>query len=463
MLPTIAFSQEQAKLLGSWQGALKVSGLELRMGFVISATTGEKLSAACFSIDQNNAELPVTAITFEKGEVKMTMPRAMAEYHGKLSADGKEIDGHLIQAGVKLPLTLNKVDKLATLVRPQEPKPPFLYKVEDITFENAKANVKLAGTLTIPEGKGPFPAVLLISGSGPQDRDETIFGHKPFMVIADYLCRRGVAVLRYDDRGVGKSTGAFLKATTFDFADDAQAGFAFLQGRREVDTKRIGLLGHSEGGIIAPLVASNNPEVAFIILLAGTGMSGEEIMYLQGRLIAAAMGAKPDDLNVGESIQRRLFQVAKAEAPSPELVKKLQTIMKEEIDKLPADSRALVMKTGLDAANAQLQAFAGPWLKAFMLHDPRPVLGKVKCPVLALNGEKDLQVPWKENLAEIDKALRDGGNSQVTLKSFPGLNHLFQTCTTGAPGEYGKIEESFNPEVLKVISAWIATHTNPNR
>jgi pimeloyl-ACP methyl ester carboxylesterase len=449
-------AQDNARVVGSWQGALKVSAIELRIGFVISATRADKLSAVCFSIDQSNAEIPVTSVTVDKDDIKLSMPRAVSEFKGKLSTDGKEIVGEWTQSGTKLPLTVKKVDKLDTLTRPQEPKPPFSYASEEVTFENADAKVKLAGTLTLPRGPGPFPVVVLISGSGPQDRDETLLGHRPFLVVADYLTRRGVAVLRYDDRGVGKSTGAFFKATTFDFAADALAGVRFLKTRREIDPGRIGLMGHSEGGIIAPVVATKSPDVAFIVLLAGTGLSGEEILYLQGRLIGQAMGAKPEDLERGEALQRRLFQAAKAEEPSPELVKKLKAILTEEINNLPEATRQAVQKVGLEAAGAQLNAFAGPWFKTFMLHDPRPVLRQVKCPVLALNGEKDLQVPWKENLAEIEKALHEGGNTQVTTKSFAGLNHLFQTCTTGAPSEYGRIEETFNPAVLKVIGDWIA-------
>jgi len=454
-LAAASSAQDSAKIVGTWQGTLKVQVMELRLGFVISATMGDKLAAKCFSIDQNNAELPVAAISFERGELKMTMPQAKAEFLGKFSADGKLIDGVFTQGGLKLPLALKKVDKLDSAVRPQEPKPPYPYQAEEVAYENTTAKVKLAGTLTIPKGKGPFPAVLLITGSGPQDRDEMIFGHKPFKVIADYLTRRGVAVLRCDDRGVGKSTGEFQKATTFDFADDALAGVDYLKTRADIDSKHIGLIGHSEGGIIAPIVATKSPDVAFIVLLAGTGLSGEEILYLQGRLIAQAMGAKPEDVERGMAIQRRLFDIARKEEPSPELVKKLKAAMQEEIAKLPADSKQAVLKTGIDVANAQLDAFANPWFRTFMLHDPRPVLRKVKCPVLALNGEKDLQVPWKENLTEIEKALHEGGNTRVTIKSFPGLNHLFQTCSTGTPGEYGRIEETFNPAVLKVIGDWL--------
>jgi uncharacterized protein len=444
------------KVNGNWQGTLRISAIEMRLGFVVSSTTGGKLAGSCFSVDQNNVEIPVSTVTFENGTLTMLLPKIQAEYRGKLSENGKQIEGTFTQAGMKLPLTLKKVDKLMTLVRPQEPRPPYPYRAEDVTFENATAKIKLAGTVTLPPGPGPFPAVVLISGSGPQDRDETLMGHKPFKLIADYLTRRGVVVLRYDDRGMGGSKGSFEKATTFDFAEDTFAAVNYLKGRKEIDGKRIGLIGHSEGGIIAPIVATKCPDVAFIVLLAGTGLPGEEILYLQSRLICEAMGVKPEDAKRSGDLQRRLFTLAKAEEPSADLVRKLKAVLKEELDKLgEADEKAL-LTAGPEAAYAQLGAFAQPWFKTFIIHDPRPVLMKVKCPVLAVNGEKDLQVPWKENLEAIEKALREGGNTQVTVKAFPNLNHLFQTCKTGAPTEYGKIEETIHPAVLETIAEWIA-------
>jgi uncharacterized protein len=348
------------------------------------------------------------------------------------------------------------VRTITKLNRPQEPKPPFPYRAEEVSYENAGAKVKLAGTLTIPEGKGPFPAVLLITGSGPQDRDESLLGHKPFLVLADYLTRRGIAVLRVDDRGVGKSTGKFAEATTFDFADDAQAGVNYLKSRSEVDGKRIGLVGHSEGGVIAPIVASRSSDVAFIVLLAGTGLTGEDIIYLQSKLIAQAEGAKANDTQINEALQRKIFALVKQEAAGPELVKKLQTLVKEESTKwTPEQKKELDKQGGLLAVYASLQEFSKPWFKTFLAYDPTTNLKKVKCPVLAINGELDLQVPYKENLEAIRYSLESAGNTKVTTKSFPQLNHLFQKCKTGSPTEYGKIEETFNVEALKCVGDWV--------
>jgi pimeloyl-ACP methyl ester carboxylesterase len=452
---TFSAQDKTADILGNWQGFLRGQLFELRLGFTIQKKAEGKFSATMFSIDQGNAEVPVDAVEWKNGTLKLTISKAFAQFEGKLAENGQQIEGSFKQGGAKFPLTLKKVDKLETPKRPQEPKPPFPYRTEEVAYENSAAKVKLAGTLTLPPGQGPFPAVLLITGSGPQDRDEAIMGHRPFYVLADFLTRRGIAVLRVDDRGVGKSTGNFNAATTFDFAEDTLAGVRFLQTRREVDGKHIGLIGHSEGGIIAPIVATKTSDVAFIVLLAGTGLPGDEILLQQSRLLALAEGAKEEQLTANAALQSKLLNLVKSETPGKELVAKLKKVMQEGMEQLPADLKAQVAKIGMETTLSQLNRFEYPWFKTFLLHDPRLVLRKVACPVLALNGEKDLQVPCKENLEEIAKALKAGGNTQVTIKAFPHLNHLFQKCQTGSVSEYVKIEETMNPEVLQTIAAWI--------
>lgn len=443
-------------LVGNWEGAIKPGALELRFAIILKSDEKAGLKGTLYSVDQGNAEIPVTKGSFAKGEFSISMPSVGASFTGKLNEKGDEWNGTFAQGLSKFPLKLKKVAELTKLNRPQEPKPPFPYKTEEVSYENKAAKIKLAGTLTLPKEGGPHPVVLMITGSGPQDRDESLLGHKPFMVIADYLTRRGVAVLRVDDRGVGKSTGNFQNGTTFDFADDALAGVEYLKTRQDIDPHRIGLCGHSEGGVIAPIVATKSKDVAFIVLMAGTGVPGEDILYMQGRLIAKAMGAGAKELDKGENIQRKMFAMIKAETPSKELVSKLRELYKTELGKLDDEEKKAVQKQGgMEAVEAQIKPFEFPWFKAFLTHDPRPVLAQVKCPVLAINGELDLQVPCKENLEAIRKALEDAGHQPHTIKSFPKLNHLFQTCTTGAPTEYGKIEETINPEVLKTIGDWI--------
>jgi fermentation-respiration switch protein FrsA (DUF1100 family) len=356
-------------------------------------------------------------------------------------------------------LTLKRLAKAPEFARPHDPKKPFPYAAEEVVYENKAAGVKLAATLTLPKGAGPFPAVVLITGSGPQDRDETVAGHRPFLVLADYLTRRGIAVLRADDRGVGGSTGDVFKSTTADFADDALAGVAYLKGRKEVHPKQIGLLGHSEGGIAAPLAAVKSADIAFIVLLAGTGLPGEELLYLQGERVGRAAGAGEKELARGRALQEAFFAILKKEKDAAAVRKQLLAAVEAERAKL-SDEEKKAAKGQEVALQAQLKMIQTPWFRYFLTHDPRPALRQVRCPVLALNGAKDVQVPSKENLGAIEKALREGGNKDFTVKELPGLNHLFQTCKTGGIAEYGTIEETIAPAVLDLVADWVRQRTS---
>jgi pimeloyl-ACP methyl ester carboxylesterase len=342
------------------------------------------------------------------------------------------------------------------LNRPQEPKKPYPYDEEEVDYENKRDGVKLAGTLTLPRGKGPFPAALLITGSGPQDRNESLLGHKPFLVLADYLTRQGIVVLRVDDRGVGGSTGSVPDSTTENFAADVTTGIEFLKTRKEIDPKHIGLIGHSEGGLIAPLVAAQNGDVAFIVLMAGTGLTGEEILYLQGALILKAGGASAEQLAKQRATQEGMFKILKEEKDPATAEKRLH----EELSRNLTEE---AKKKSEQAIAAQIKRANTPWFRYFLTLDPRPALRKVKCPVLALNGENDLQVPATENLREIEAALKAGGNKDVTIVSLPKLNHLFQTSETGSMSEYAKIEETIAPVALKTIGDWVLKRTMTHR
>ena len=297
--------------------------------------------------------------------------------------------------------------------------------------------------------------MILISGSGAQDRDETIFEHKPFLVLADALTRRGVAVLRLDDRGVGGSTGSTSASTSDDFAGDVLAGIAFLKARSEIDRTRLGLMGHSEGGIIAPMVAARSPDVAFIVLMAGTGLPGEEILYLQGQAVMKAMGADENALKNQLEVQKRLFEIVKTEKDEKAAGAKLRDVTKTWTDSLSEGQRNALGNVDAFIAG-QLKMASSPWFRYFLTYDPRPTLAKVHCPVLALIGEKDRQVPARENLSQIESTLKTAGNNRVTVKELPGLNHLFQKCKTGAPSEYAGIEQTIDPSALAVIADWIS-------
>lgn len=441
-----------------WQGALDVGGIKLRLVLKITKNPDGTLTATLDSIDQGAMNLPVDSIVIENTTMRFTMKSIGGSYEGTLSEDKTEVRGTWTQSGQSLPLTFKRVTEAAHALhpkRPQEPKKPYPYQEEEVVFANPDAGVTLAGTLTLPRGKGPFPAVVLISGSGPQDRDETVFGHRPFLVLADYLTRRGIAVLRYDDRGVGKSTGDHTNATSADFATDALAAVRYLQTRREIDAKKIGLIGHSEGGLIAPMAAVQAPdEIAFIVLLAGPGVPGEELILLQTELIARANGISEEIIARTLEVQRRVFAVVKEQSDIAEAEKEVRDLLLEELSRLSEEEQKAL---GLSEAviEAQIKQILSPWFRYFLTYDPRPTLAKVKCPVLALNGEKDLQVPPSQNLPEIVKALEAGRNSDYAVAKLAGLNHLFQMSVTGAPSEYAQLEETFSPRALAVIAEWI--------
>ncbi len=439
---------------GIWQGTLKIQGMELRLVFKIEKAEEGGYTATWDSPDQGATDLPMDSVTVEEDAIVMINKKAGVEVRGTLQPDGKHMQAVLKQAGMELPLELEKVEKVEEVKRPQTPQKPFPYQEEEVSYENTGAGITLAGTLTLPQGEGPFPAALLITGSGAQDRDETIMGHKPFLVLADHLTRRGIAVLRVDDRGVGGTTGDLSESTTEDLAGDVLTGVSFLKDHQEIDPQRIGLIGHSEGGIIAPMAAARSDDVAFIVLMAGTGLTGEEILFMQTELIARAGGTSEEDIQKSLDEAKRIYSVLKSGQDKMAMEQALRRMYEEDMAKLSEEERKKE-ELSEEVIEAQFKQILSDWFLYFLTHDPRPVLKEVRCPVLALNGEKDLQVPPKENLAEIGKALKAGGNSDVTLKELPGLNHLFQTAETGAVSEYGKIEETISPAVLQLIGDWI--------
>jgi pimeloyl-ACP methyl ester carboxylesterase len=371
---------------------------------------------------------------------------------------GEEPKCRFTQQGVSVDCELEAVaaEEFAeqmTPKRPQNPKPPFPYAVEEIKFDNSKApGVTLAGTLTIPKGDGPHPAVVLISGSGQQDRDETIAEHKPFWIIADHLSRNGIAVLRYDDRGFAESTGDASTATLVDFASDAYAAVRWLTEQPEIDAQRIGLIGHSEGAVIAPLVASEHPDkIDFLVLLAGTGVKGSEVVVHQLGLILAAAEAEPELIEAQQQAARTQHAALLGAAPE-DAKAAVEQVIRAALDELPSYEREAL--GDMEAAIAlQVEALASPWMRHFLAYDPIPTLKRVKVPVLILAGDKDLQVDPEQNLPPMKTALAK--NKRVEMVRFPGLNHLFQPATTGAPSEYGLIEQTIAVEVLDRMTTWL--------
>jgi pimeloyl-ACP methyl ester carboxylesterase len=443
-----------------YEGKLKAGPIEVRLVFKLFKQKDGSYAGTMDSPDQGAAGLVFDVVSVKDDLVRLEMTKATIVFEGKRGKDGKELDGTFKQAGQSFPLALRRAAKTSELRRPQTPRPPFPYDAVEVAYANKPAGIKLAGTLTLPRGKGPFPAVLLISGSGPQDRDSTLFGHKPFLVLADYLTRRGIAVLRVDDRGVGGSTGKTMESTSADFAQDVLSGVAFLKTRPEIDAAKIGLIGHSEGGIIAPLVASQSKDIAFIVLLAGTGLPGEDVLYTQGAAIAKTMGADAATLARQKALQQRIFAMVRAEKDTAVLAKRVRAALAEAV---PKDDKEKTLRDALPAAEGQVKMVTTPWFRHFLDYDPRPALRKVGCPVLALCGSKDVQVDAKINLPVIEAALKEGGNRDVTVQELPNVNHLFQTCKIGAVGEYATIEETVAPAVLEAIARWIQKRTSEVR
>lgn len=439
---------------GAWLGTLDVGAIKLRLVVKIAQGEDGALSGSMDSLDQNVSGIPIDEAALNDRELRLELKSIQGVFVGALNEAGTEIEGIWSQGPNSLPLVLKKTDEVPVLRRPQEPQPPLPYRAEEVAYDSRQAGTRLAGTLTVPEGEGPFPAVLLITGSGAQDRDEGLLGHKPFLVLADYLTRRGIAVLRVDDRGVGGSTGDFGKATSQDFAEDVLGGVDFLKGRGDIKPSNIGLIGHSEGGLIAPLVASRCEDVAFLVLLAGPGVTGEQILYAQGELISKAGGASDELAAQTRASQEAMFAVVREVADNDAALEKLRAAFDNALASLDEIARAAV-EAQRGVAEQQMQALVSPWFRFFLAYDPAPTLQLVKCPVLAVNGEKDLQVPPDQNLPVIAAALAAGGNTDFAVRELPGLNHLFQTSETGAPAEYGLIEETFSPAALEIVGDWI--------
>lgn len=452
LILTSSINAQGKFLKGIWTGTLNISTLELRVVFNISREKG-KYKATMDSPDQGAKDIPVDEIIIKGKKATFKLNIANAKFVGEFNEDSTQIIGKWIQGPNTIPLTLTKTEKKILLERPQEPKPPYPYNVEDVVFKNEKDNINLAGTLTLPKGNGPFKAAILITGSGPQNRDEELLSHKPFWVIADYLTRNGIAVLRYDDRGTAKSEGDFATATSLDFVVDAMAAVEYLKTRKEIDANKIGLIGHSEGGLIAPIVATKTSDVVYIVLLAGPGLPGSDIITLQAELIARASGESEENIKIGKDFNTKVFNKINSSTDDKELKDNLDKMFSEFYDGLPTSEQKKMGSK--DTFLKREVVLLSPWFRYFLKYDPRPTLEKVTCPVLALNGEKDLQVPPKEDLMEIEKALKKGGNKNYKIVELPGLNHLFQTAVTGSPSEYNKITETFSPTVLKIIGDWI--------
>jgi uncharacterized protein len=437
---------------GLWQGALETNGMRLRLQLHVSHDTEGKLVAALDHLDQGVSGLPAVNIAQKESALHFEIPALAGVYEGTLNSAKNVLTGNWSQTGADQKLDFKRSDQPLELRRPQNPSRPYPYKEEEVSIPNPSAGITLAGTLTLPKGPGPFSAAVLIAGSGPHDRDEAIANHRPFLVLSDHLTRKGIAVLRYDKRGIGKSTGSSDQATTLDLAADAQAAMAFLKSRKDIDPGKIGLIGHSEGAIIAPYLAARSKDVAWLVLLAPPATKGEDTLLNQSELIGRAGGLTDPQLVSSLSFNRAAYDLVRQEKDPAVLADKLKSMVKE---------------TGLDSAlppgalESQLHLLTSPWFRFFLDYDPLPNLQELHCPVLALFCQKDLQVPTKANRPLLEKALQGGGSKDPDVRELSGLNHFFQHAYSGSPAEYAAIEETFSPEALQIISDWILHHTAP--
>ncbi|MFC1499752.1 alpha/beta hydrolase family protein [Candidatus Zixiibacteriota bacterium] len=443
--------QDLADFTGHWEGAMDLQGTD--MSFMIDLILNEGIWSGRMDIPMQNAfGLPLSTVRVVEDTVAFTIQAAGDPvWTGILS--GERIEGNLVQSGITFPFWLGR-EEMPPPPRPQEPMPPFPYREEEVVYQNGE--VTLAGTLTLPPDGGPFPAALLITGSGAQDRNGELFDHKPFLLIADVLTSAGVAVLRVDDRGVGGSSLGPRPATSADFVEDVLSGVDLLISHNEIDPMRIGLIGHSEGGMIAPMAAAASDNVAFIVLLAGPGVTGEEILLEQTLLITKTTGATEEQLLAQFTAQQKALGLARIGADSLTVREAVAGLVDVQFARLSDMERQAVTPEIREQQITQAtNQVLHPWFRYFLGFDPRTALREVTVPVLAINGGLDLQVSPAQNLPEIAIALGEAGNTDITVREFPGLNHLFQTARSGSPAEYALTEETISPAVLETIRDWI--------
>jgi hypothetical protein len=454
--------------VGLWASMMKTPDGDLRTVYEVSRNPDGSLHVTEYCPDQGEDRVPVDSFTIADGMLRIRVRAIGGRFEGKLNAEGTEAVGEWKQpGGPPLPETLVRVEKVPGPSsnpwrwpkkpnRPQTPTQPYPYAEEEVSYENAAAGVKLASTLTYPKSGGPFPAVLLIAGSGPLDRDSEAFGHKLFLILADYLTRRGIAVLRADKRGVGGSTGDGDNATTMDFVGDALAGVAYLKTRKEIDPRRMGLVGHSEGANVAPIAATRSSDVAFLVLLAPSGVTGDQIALAQDDQISRDEGTPEDRVAKQHAERAKILAIIMQEKDNAVAEQRIRGLITARYAAMTNEEKKAedVTSDSIDDEMEAAREYLSPWSRFFLSYDPAPILTTVKVSALVMWGSKDLQAPPEQNRAPVEEALKASGCS-YKIEVLPGLNHPFQTATTGTPAEYRRIEETMSPTAMKLIGDWI--------
>jgi pimeloyl-ACP methyl ester carboxylesterase len=451
------------KPIENWSGVLNAGGQKIELILHLIKNADNSYISNWDVPIQKAKGIPSSKTEFNNGQLSIEVKMIGASYEAKLNVAGDKMEGSWGQSGMNFPLNLEPLKEgqaPMVIIKPQTPKAPFAYTIKEFTYEGVKTKLTYGATLTYPNDQQKYPLVILITGSGRQDRDETIFDHKPFGVIADYLTKKGFAVLRVDDRGAGKSSGDFSTSTTADFALDVEEHIQYAKSLPMVDAKKIGLLGHSEGGLIAPMVAARDKSIAFIVLMAGPGVAITELMAKQNEMVLLSAGINQQAVDAYIPLYERLMKTIISMNDQQAAIDQSKKIVKQWFDQ--TDNAFVKATTNISTeadinnfATTMAQTLSTKWWKYFAAYNPQPTLQKLSCPVLAINGSADIQVPASINLKGIETALKKGGNKQFSIKQFEGLNHLFQKCSKCTVPEYGELETTIEPAVLDTIGTWL--------
>lgn len=435
-----------AQLQGTWEGNLHVMGIDYVARITVHERAPDKPLQATLAIPQQ-VSMPLGAevtVDSDTSSASFSIAALQASYEASLDASGNVLCGSWKQGGMSFPLEMTRTpyEHIMHIPRVQDPKEPYPYHVQEVTFTNHTEGIQLAGTFTYPKEGGPFPAVILVTGSGAHSRDMEIFAHRPFKVLADHLSRNGIAVLRYDDRGAGSSEGNPNLGNSLDFSRDTEAALDFLLAQNVVDHEAIGIIGISEGGMIAPMVAHRRDEVSFLVLMAAPGIPGDQLLMSQSEALMTAQGFPQEKIDAALAVNRAAYDLVLSPLEGEKLASELSGVMKQ---------------LGLSDAEIQGQVamITLPWMRYYIAYDPSEVLAQTRIPVLVLQGDRDTQVIAHENVPAIEKALHTAGNTRYTVKVYPEMNHLFQPSATGLPPEYGIIDITMDQGVMEDISSWV--------